>query len=179
VNDLQSTLDYDPYISRFLDRQRVAGQALADSSDLIDLQESPLAPPHYVVTFRCRGLVRSAEGLIEEANLFQSGIWFPPDYLRRVDPFDVLRWFGPSNVWHPNISDTMPFVCVGRIAPGTPLVDLIYQLFDMITYNKFTPREDDALNRACCAWARDNQHRLPVDRRPLRRKTFGLEVNPL
>ena len=178
MNDLRPASDYDPYVSRFLDRQRPAGKALTESSDLVEVEESPLAPPHFVVSFRCKGLVRSAEGVVEEANFFQAGIWFPPDYLRRVDPFEILRWFTPSNVWHPNISDTMPLVCVGKIAPGTPLVDLIYQLYDMITYNKFTPREDDALNRTCCAWARDNQHRFPVDRRPLRRKMPVLGAEP-
>jgi hypothetical protein len=179
MNDLQPTPTYDPYVSRFLERQRAEGLALAAASDLIELEEHPFAPPNFVVTFRCKGLVRSPDGEIEEANFFQAGIWFPPDYLRRADPFEVLRWFAPSNIWHPNISSTVPLVCVGKIAPGTTLVELILQLYDIITYRKYTPREDDALNHACCAWARDNQRRFPVDQRPLRRKPLGLEVTPL
>lgn len=162
---------------RFFERQVVEGRELAESSDLLELSVQEPGPPHFVVTLTCNGLVRMPDGAIEEANCFQAGIWFPPDYLRRVDPFQVLRWFGPQNIWHPNISDTLPLVCVGRLAPGTSLTEIIYQLFEIITFNKYTPREDDCLNKACCSWARENQHRFPVDRRPLKRRPLNLEVS--
>jgi hypothetical protein len=81
----------------------------------------------------------------------------------------VLTWLAPRDIWHPNISADAPVICVGRLAPGTALVDLLYQLFEVITWNKVTMREDDALNRAACQWARRNGHRFPVDRRPLKR----------
>ena len=166
----------DPIFARFLQRQREEGKALAAASDLLDLDAYPVAPPHFVATFHCKGLVRLPDDSIKESNFFQAGIWFPPDYLRRADPFEILRWFGPPNIWHPNISDTLPLVCVGRVSPGTPLVDLVYELFDLLTYAKFNPRENDCLNQACCSWARDNQHRFPVDRRPLKRRPLNLEV---
>jgi hypothetical protein len=38
-------------------------------------------------------------------------------------------------------------------------------------------REDDALNKAACAWAREHQDRFPVDRRPLRRRQLELTVD--
>ena len=161
----------DPVFDRFLQRQLEEGMALAAASDLLELEVYPFPPPSVVATFRCQGLVRLQNGAIAEADYFQAGIWFPPDYLRRVDPFETLRWFGPQNIWHPNISDTMPLICVGRLAPGMPLVDILYQIFEVVTYNKYTPREDDCLNKACCGWARQNQHRFPVDRRPLNLKT--------
>jgi hypothetical protein len=168
----------DPIFEQFFRRQCEEGLALAAESDLLELTVCPVAPPSFVATYRCRGLVRLDDGRIEQANFFQAGIWFPPDYLRRVDPFQILRWFGPANVWHPNISDTWPLICVGRLTPGTPLVDLLYQIFEIITYVKVTPREDDSLNKACCAWARANQHRFPVDRRPLKRRKLNLEAQP-
>ena len=93
---------------RFLRRQREEGMALAAASDLLALEAHPLPPPNFLATYRCKGLVRMPDGAIEEASYFQAGIWFPPDYLRRVDPFEILRWFGPSNIWHPNISDRLP-----------------------------------------------------------------------
>jgi len=176
MSDIGATID--PVFERFMQRQVEQGMALAQSSDLLELSVHPFPPPSFVATFRCKGLVRLPDGAIAEADYFQAGIWFPPDYLRRVDPFEILRWFGPSNVWHPNISDTLPVVCVGRLSPGMGLVDLLFQLFDMITYNKYTPREDDCLNKACCSWARQNQHRFPVDRRPLKRRPLNLEVSP-
>ena len=85
-------------------------------------------------------------------------------------------FLGPPNVWHPNISDTQPAICVGRLVPGTGLVDLLYQCWEIITWNKKTIREDDALNRAACQWARHNLARLPVDTRPLKRRPLDLHI---
>jgi hypothetical protein len=82
-------------------------------------------------------------------------------------------------VFHPNISDKAPFICVGKLAPNTPLVDILYQCFEIITYNKVTMREDDALNTEACVWARENQHRFPIDRRPLKRRALDLEVEQI
>ena len=167
----------DAVYTGFMKRQYAEAAALAGESDLLRIEPSPVIPPHFVAEYRCKGLVRQPDGGIVETDRFQIGIWFPPDYLRRVDPFDILRFFGPRNVWHPNISDQAPFICIGRLAPGTPLVDILYQCFDIITYHKFNPREDDCLNKAACAWARENRHRFPIDRRPLKGRKLDLEAD--
>jgi hypothetical protein len=131
------------------------------------------------VEFRCTGLVERRPGKVEEADRFQVGIWFPATYLRVADPFHVLTWLGPRNIWHPNISARAPVICVGRFAPGTGLVDLLYQVFEIVTWNKVTMREDDALNRAACQWARQHRDRFPVDRRPLKRRAPALQVSDI
>jgi len=172
------THNSDPVFQRFLERQFEEGTALAQSSDLLDLSILPAAPPHVVAEFHCTGLVRKGDGEVTEANQFHVGIWFPSDYLRRADTFQILRLFTPD-VWHPNVSRELPLICVGRLTPGTPLVDIVYQVFDMLTYQKYNPREYDALNKAACQWARGHQDRLPVDRRPLKRQPLSLEVRPL
>lgn len=158
----------NPVFQRFLDRQTEEGMALARSSDLLDLHEHAAPPPHFLAEFRCKSLVREREGEIREAEGFLVGVWFPPDYLRRADPFQIVRLFTP-HVWHPNVSREMPLICVGRLTPGTTLVDLLFQVYDILTYQKYNPREDDALNREACSWARANQGRFPIDRRPLKR----------
>ena len=159
---------------RFMEAQLAEGMALAAESDLLSLYAAPEAPPHFFAEFRCRGMVREIEGEIREACMFRVGIWFPPDYLRTVSAFQVLRLLEPQNVWHPNIN--APFICIGRLTPGTPLVDILYQIFEILTFRKFNPREDDSLNKAACAWARDNQQRFPVDPRPLKRRQLNLAV---
>ena len=167
----------DKILAAFLGKQHDEAMALADASDLLDLTalEGPDEDRHrYIAEFRCAGLVNTNQGVVE-AHHFALGIWFPADYLVRVDPFAVLTWFEPLAVFHPNIRP--PFVCVGRIAPGTPLVDLLYQVFEIITYTKVTMREDDALNKEACAWARQHLHRFPVDRRPLKRRALTLEID--
>jgi hypothetical protein len=166
----------DKIFEAFLKRQYDEGMALARSSDLLELIPMGGDPPdRYIAQFRCKGLV-SADDEVSERDYFEVGIWFPSDYLRRADPFQVLTWLGPWNVFHPNISNGMPFICVGKLAPNTALVDILYQCFEIITYNKVTMREDDALNAQACVWARQNQGRFPIDRRPLKRRALDLHV---
>jgi hypothetical protein len=168
----------DKIFEAFLKRQYEDGMALAKSSDLLELFPMSDEPAdRYIAQFRCKGLVRSPGGDVVEADHFEVGVWFPSEYLRRADPFQVLTWLGPRNVFHPNISDTMPFICVGKLSPNTALVDILYQCFEIITYNKVTMREDDALNVEACAWARQNQHRFPIDRRPLKRRALDLQAS--
>ena len=169
----------DKVMDAFLRRQHDDGLALARESDLVAI--APVGSPsdRFLVRFGCRGLVRRADGSIVEADGFVVGIWFPHDYLRWADPFRVLTWLGPPNVWHPNIAINAPAICVGRLSPGTGLVDLIYQCWEIITWNKVTMREDDALNQAACQWARANQARLPVDTRPLKRRSLALQARDI
>ncbi len=179
----------DPVYERFLRRQLEEGMELAGSSDLLSLHVPPIAPPHFLAEFRCKSfgleweLRRMADGSYEkvpkiaEAEHFQLGVWFPPDYLRRADPFEMLRL--TPRVWHPNVSPDLPLICIGRLNPGMRLVDILYQVFDILTYHKYNPRENDSLNKPACAWARANQDRFPTDRRPLKRRVLDLEVKPI
>ena len=64
-----------------------------------------------------------------------------------------------------------------RIAPGTSLCELLLQAYDMLTFNKLTPREDDALNRDACAWARAHMDLFPLTSRPLRRRVVSLDID--
>ena len=168
----------DRIMDTFLSRQLEEGLALTAASDVLRLLPFPNRDPadRYLVAFDCTGLVQEAPGRIVEGEHFEVGVWFPPDYLRTADPFRVLTWLGPRNIWHPNIAADAPVICVGRLTPGTSLVDLIYQAFEIITWNKVTMREDDALNKAACQWARSNRQRFPVDRRPLKRRALDLRV---
>ncbi len=170
----------DNVLEGFLRTQFDDGMVLAAQSDLFDLV--PLDPPplvrHYVACFHCTGLVRAPSGEIVEANQFAVGIAFPDDYLRRAEPSQVLTWLSPRSAFHPNISDRGPFICVGRMGPGTSLVDLLYQIHEIITFNKATVDERNALNFDACQWARANAHRLPVDRRPLKRRRIDFTVAP-
>ncbi len=167
----------DRVYQSFLERQFEQGMALQKESDVFALFPfgGPV-PQRYIASFRCRGLVRNQDGTITEAQQFDAGIYFPPDYLRKWSPTQVVTWLGPSNVFHPNISQTWPMVCLGRMTPGTPLVDLIQQVHQIVTYQKVTMREDDALNPDACAWARRNQARFPVDDRPLKRRAIQFRI---
>jgi ubiquitin-protein ligase len=165
----------DKVLEAFLRRQYEEGVRLAESSDLLGLLALGGDPPRdYIAQFRCKGLVRDSAGKVDEADCFEVLIQFPPDYLRRAEPAEVLTWLGPREVFHPNISNRGPVVCIGRLAPGTSLADILYQLYEIISYQKVTPREDDALNKEACVWVRNNPDRLPVDSRPLKRRTLKI-----
>jgi hypothetical protein len=59
------------------------------------------------------------------------------------------------------------------------LIDLVYRVFEVITFNNVTMEEPRALNPEACEWSRANLHRLPVDRRALKRRPVDLELTPL
>jgi hypothetical protein len=164
----------DRVFEAFLKKQQEEAIALSEASDLLHLFPAGEPANRYVAQFRCKGLVQHASGEIVDADRFEVGIWFPDNYLRAVNPFQVLTWLGPRRVWHPNISGENSVVCAGRLAPGTGLVDILYQLFEIITWQKVTMREDDALHWAACEFARQHQDRFPVDRRPLKRRVLAL-----
>jgi len=163
----------DRVLNGFLERQREEGMALAAASDLLEL--TPLgsgpATAAYFAHFDCKGLVRRA-GQVVEHDHFLVGIQFPDAYLRRFDTARVLSLCQPTEIWHPNIRP--PFICAGRMQPGTPLVDLLFQVFEIIVYLNVEMREHNALNPDACVWARNNLHHFPVDRRPLRRRRCSL-----
>lgn len=156
----------DRILEAFLERQFEEATSLANASDILDLVPEAVKPPQrYVARFRCAGLVRQQNGAVAESSQFEVGIWLPDDYLRRVDPSHVVTVFRPWNTWHPNIAG--PIVCLGHLVAGTRLVDILFQCYEILSYQKWAAH--DGLNPAACEWARNNQERFPVDRRPLKR----------
>ena len=139
----------DKILTAFLLKQLAEGTALARASDIVRLQPEPgPAPQRYLAEFRCKTLTAGPNGSVVPGNGCGVGIWFQDDYLRRAEVPEVVTLLGPVNLFHANIS--FPFICVGRLKPGTPLVDLLYQIFEIVTYQKITMNERNALNFAAC-----------------------------
>ena len=160
----------DKVLSSFLERQYAEAMALAAKSSILRLLPGPGVPPQqYIAEFHCNGLAQNPDRSIGECGLFAVGIFFPYDYLRRASTFEVLAWLGPASVFHPNINGERKVICIGALAPGTDLVSILYQVFEVIVYRKFNTREYDALNQEACAWARRVRGRFPTDPRPLKR----------
>lgn len=165
----------DHIFESFLEQNRTQGLALARESDILELE--PLGGEHprqYIAKFHCKGLVRDDTGAIVEADgEFRVGITFHDGYQRKVQIARLLTWLGPEAIFHSNIR--APFICL-HIPPGTGLVSILHQCYELITWQKF--RTDDALNDEACQWARNHQDRLPVDRRPLKRRVIDVIVEP-
>ncbi len=154
----------DAIRASWLETQYEESMAFAQRSSVLSLAPIEGAPPYkYIAKFDCGGLVRTTEGItVTDRHLV--GILFPDQYLRTsCDPGQVLTWLEPDTEFHPNINP--PYCCVGHIAPGMSLLSLLHQLYQMITWQRFTPREDDALNKSACSWAREHLDRFPIDPR--------------
>lgn len=163
----------------FFDQQCAAGRRFAAESDLLEL--TPLGPApvqRYLARFDCATLVRRPDGAVVTERGFAVGLTLPSSYLWQVSPFEVATWLGPPAVFLPNVA--APLMCVGSIAPGTGLVELLMQVHEIGTGAKVTMLEHDALNKPACAWARNNLHRFPADDRPLKRRAldFAVEERP-
>jgi hypothetical protein len=156
-----------PVFKNFLEVQHEQAFALAAASDILELQCEPAMPPQkYLARFHCRGLVRDAGGEVREANRFDVGIWLPDDYLRVAEPGQIVTLLAPWSIWHPNAGG--PFLCLGKLSGGTALVDILFQVYEVLSFQNWAAH--DGLNPAACEWARNNQHRFPIDRRPLKWK---------
>ena len=165
----------DHVFAAFLTAQYEEGMALAAASDLLGLQPHRRRgghPDRYVARFSCKGLIRKGDGRVEDASDFHVGIWFPADYVRRVDSAQVLTWLHPPGIWHPNIRP--PGICIGRIEAGAGLNELLFQLYEIISYQNWAAH--DALNLPAAQWARNHQNLFPLDKRPLRRRMLELRV---
>jgi len=163
----------DPIYARFLKQQELDAVTLAASTDRLSLVPVSGKPTtHYLAELRCRGLAKSPDGRIVEHDLWAFGISFPADYLRRAVPSpQVLTYLGPHpEPWHPNLRG--PIVCL-HLQPGTPLVDLVYSLYELVTWNLYST-SDEGLNHGAAQWARhEPASRFPVDRRPLKRPSLA------
>ena len=56
---------------------------------------------------------------------------------------------------------------------GTDLVSILFQLYEIITYQKYATA--DALDPVAAEFARANIGRFPIDPRPLRRRAVKIE----
>lgn len=169
----------DKILDSWLQRQHAEAMALAAHSDLLALEAEPgmQAPRRYIARFDSPTLVRRGTE-VQRARGFAVMFRFPDEYLRAPsDAAQVVALLGPRHLFHPNVA--APFVCIGRMAPGTGLCELIYQVHDILTFQKFTPREDDALDRDACAWVRRHLHLFPLSSAPLRRRAADFSIDEL
>ncbi len=175
----------DTIFESWLRRQAEDAAALTAASDIVRVQpEDARVPRRFVAEFACPTLVKTAAG-VTLADRFAIFVAFPSDYLRvPAHPPRIVNVIAPAEIFHPNVRG--PFICTGRIAPGTGLCQLLYQVHEILVYARFTPNENDALNGEACQWARAHADQFPLDHRPLRRRVgdgsignvVALEVSP-
>jgi len=162
----------DTIFESWLETQERDAKALNKSSDVVEIQT--VDAQRFLCRFRCKGLLRTRSGEIEETGEFFVGIAFADDYLRHFDPLQTISLLSPQGVFHPNVSPNGSGICPGHMHPGTSLADLVSQIHSILTYQHMNL--NDSWNLDAAAWARNQLHRFPVDRRPLKRRKLNLHI---
>src|SRR5579871_1580502 len=164
----------DHILDTFLLRQEADWEAFAGQTDLVSVTRQGTEVPcrKFVAEFATRGLIWQPGDQIVEADHFVVGIYFGDDHLRRLNPMQLVWLLSPPTAFHPNI--LFPTICVGHLRPGVGLIEVLYQVHSILSYQNSNTA--DFLNPAAAAWAREHRDRFPIDRRPLRRREFHLDV---
>ena len=148
----------DQVFQSFLENTAADAAALQRKSDIVALEPLPPLPPsRYVCTFEVPYLRRLPTGVVEiHRGPVLCGIGFPEDYLRSTDPKLFLKVASIVNpgFLHPNV--LLGSVCLGSaFSPGTPIVALVWELFEIVTYRNCTVDERNALNPEACRLIRE------------------------
>jgi hypothetical protein len=155
----------------FLRAQLEAAKELTERSDIVEVTPLEGDPPErYIADFRCKSYARSGDS-VHLVDRVLVGIQLPENYLHVFEPQRVIAVLAPLNLWHPNVRG--PLLCPGFLIPGTPLVDLVTQVYEVLTAHRITLAEQRALHPEVCSWARANRSSFPTERRPLRRQAHA------
>ena len=153
--------------------QRRGGGGLVDWASL-----GRAVPWLYRLSFTTCGLVRDDEGRVEPVERHVIALRFLPDYLRRADRFEMLRYLEPRGPYHPNICPRTGAICL-EIYPGEPLMEILESLHDLLRWRLRQLAEQDALNPDACSYGRQTVHH-PLDERGLfPRRSSQLELEPM
>ena len=165
----------DAVLTGFLERQDEEATALAEASDRLELVPIDGPPPQRdIASFRARGLALGPDGQVREADRCDMAIWLPDDYLRHVEPAQVLTYLGPEpSPWHPNIRP--PFICL-HVRPGTPLVEILYSCTRHGPGTCMARATRGSTTRPRSGPATRPPAGSPFDRRPLKRRELHLGI---
>ena len=149
-------------------------QKLDRESSLFNILGTKGDPPDsYLLSFDLNSLVKTKSGQIEEnegPHLFD--IYCPAGYPSSDGP--RILFLRPPNIFHPNIKGMI--ICLNRWAPSIYLDEIVHRIAGVLTYRTYTMDENESLNGEACNYARHNQHRFPVDNRPLIDRRLKIEV---
>ena len=162
----------DHVYSSFLERQNESLSTLASQSRVLRyraIQSHRNLPANlFITSMTCAHVVKkTGEPRVSHAPC-SFGIQLPADYLRRSypDSGQILSLISPAECFHPNVR--WPHICIGPVAAGTSVVELVLRVDEILTFNRVNPREDDCMNPSACPWTRAHMDDFPLERRPLR-----------
>ncbi len=137
-----------------------------------------LPPERYYVSFKnLKGLRLKENGAggkkeLEIIKDHKIEIYLHADY-PRLKPVSYIL----SGIFHPNFRLASPNdICIGDYwASGETLVDIIYQIGEMITYQSYNVTSP--LNGIAAKWAKENKAMLPFDNVNLRQGEIEISLS--
>jgi len=157
-------MKHEPVFQSFLESSMDEALLINRESDLVNILPVPPFPAsRYLCAFRCDSLAGNPASGLRNPEFIVLEIYFGPNHLRELRTGEVVTLIEPLDLFHSNVR--APFVCVGDMVPGAPLMDIVIQLFEIFTYNNVTLTE--GLNREAADWARQRLGEFPLDRRPI------------
>lgn len=172
----------DQVYLKCLENSYAEAMRLAERSDVLKLTPIPPFPPGgYLCEFQTPHLRLLPDGVVRvERGLVTAGVVFPEDYLRSTDPRLYLRVASvltPFDLLHPNVRGGV--VCLGAaFAPGTALTALLWELYEIVSYQNFTLDERNALNPTACRLLRQHPELLSgLKPEPFLRRRHGMQVS--
>lgn len=140
-----------------------------------DLEELP--PERYVIHFKnIKGLRLTENSSKEKKELeivkeHKFEIYLHADYPRLKPQSNML-----TEIFHPNFRMASPHdICIGDYwASGETLVDIIYQVGDMIAYQSYNVTSP--LNGIAAKWAKENIELFPIDNVNLRQGEIDITL---
>ena len=159
----------DSVFRLFLENTHAEATEFAARSDVLKIVPVGEFPPStYACNFHVQYLERLSGGTVEiHPGPVRCVIHFPSDYLFSTDPKFYMRVASviTPNFVHPNV--VRGIVCLGGgFAAGTPISELIWLLFQIVSYRNCTLDERNAMNAEACRLIRSCPEMLAKLGRP-------------
>jgi hypothetical protein len=165
--------EFDPVMRDFLDNVAAELHDRLRPGSLLEARPLDEVPWLWWLDFATRGLALDEVGQLRPCDRHVVAVRFLPDYLRRVDRFEMLTLVEPARAFHPNLREG--FVCL-EVYPGEPLVEICEALHRLLSWRLRQLAEPDALNPDACAWGRAHLDELPLDTRPLFGRALSISL---
>ena len=143
----------DDVFRLFLENTHAEALEFAARSDVLQIRPEKSDPPYiYYCEFQASFLGRLPDGTVGiQPGPVRCLIRFPSDYLLSLEPRLYMRVASvlTPNFVHPNVFGGV--VCLGDgFGPGTPISEVIWLLFQIVSYRNCTLDERNAMNAEAC-----------------------------
>ncbi len=148
------------YHQRRIEREFLRLRRLSERTDLIDFHR--IQEDHYLIHFRCRGMILDPRAGLELSSHHVVGIQIPEG---RNEPFgpDHVTFVRPGNIFHPNI--VPPTISLGSYLVSKTIDEVCQKVFEILTLRKCVLEGPACLNAEAAEWVRKHPDSVPTDTR--------------